>query len=102
MSRGNCPYAVESTASLLELILRDTEVIGSSYRPSQQELRLSYSMALIRFALALGLLSRSLIAYRYHAPYQIRQLACGPPPNDLLRSLDGVSCRSARPPPLVC
>ncbi|ORY52195.1 Las1-like-domain-containing protein [Leucosporidium creatinivorum] len=49
MARGSCPHAVESTASLLELLMRDTEVVGSSFRPSQQELRLSYSMALIRF-----------------------------------------------------
>lgn len=55
LSRGACPHEVESTASLLELLLRDdssmSSVASSSVlpRPSQQELRLSYSMALIRF-----------------------------------------------------
>ncbi|KAK4698133.1 ribosomal biogenesis protein LAS1, partial [Phenoliferia sp. Uapishka_3] len=50
LARGpNCPHAAESTASLLEIVLRDTEAVGSSNRPSQQELRLAYSMALIRF-----------------------------------------------------
>ncbi|KDE07268.1 hypothetical protein MVLG_02488 [Microbotryum lychnidis-dioicae p1A1 Lamole] len=49
MSRGNCPHAIESTASLLELVLRDTANVGPSQRPSQHELRLAYSMALIRF-----------------------------------------------------
>ncbi|KAL8279387.1 hypothetical protein RQP46_008199 [Phenoliferia psychrophenolica] len=50
LARGpNCPHAVESTASLLEIVLRDTEAVGTSQRPSQQELRLAYSMALIRF-----------------------------------------------------
>lgn len=48
MARGGCPHAIESTAALLELILRDAQVVGPSYRPSQHELRLSYSMALIR------------------------------------------------------
>ncbi|SCZ98430.1 BZ3500_MvSof-1268-A1-R1_Chr3-2g06364 [Microbotryum saponariae] len=50
MSRGNCPHAIESTASLLELVLRDTANVGPSQRPSQHELRLAYSMALIRYA----------------------------------------------------
>ncbi|SCV74661.1 BQ2448_7690 [Microbotryum intermedium] len=49
MSRGNCPHAIESTASLLEFVLRDTANVGPSQRPSQHELRLGYSMALIRF-----------------------------------------------------
>ena len=50
LARGpNCPHAVESTASLLEIVLRDTEAVGTSQRPSQQELRLAYSMALIRW-----------------------------------------------------
>ncbi|KAM0750536.1 Las1-domain-containing protein [Meredithblackwellia eburnea MCA 4105] len=50
LARGsNCPHSVESTATLLECILRDTQSEGTSVRPSQLELRLAYSMALIRF-----------------------------------------------------
>jgi len=62
-SRGTCPYAAETTANLLDSILRDAEVSASassstpstSYRPpglpygSTNELRLAYSMALTRF-----------------------------------------------------
>ncbi|GAA6037528.1 hypothetical protein JCM8097_008239 [Rhodosporidiobolus ruineniae] len=50
MARGTCPHAVESTANLLELLLRDTAPSTSSSAPvSPAELRLSYSMAIIRF-----------------------------------------------------
>ncbi|KAK4056423.1 rRNA-processing protein las1 [Microbotryomycetes sp. JL221] len=49
MMRGNCPHAAESTAALMELVLRDTARIGSSNRPTQLEQRLGYSMAIIRF-----------------------------------------------------
>ncbi|GAA5834526.1 hypothetical protein JCM11251_007032 [Rhodosporidiobolus azoricus] len=53
IARGNCPHAVESTANLLELILADSAGAGTSSGnetgPSAGELRLSYSMAMIRF-----------------------------------------------------
>ncbi|GAA6025862.1 hypothetical protein JCM10207_003236 [Rhodosporidiobolus poonsookiae] len=50
IARGYCPHAVESTANLLELILADSGPSTSSSRsPSPGELRLSYSMAIIRF-----------------------------------------------------
>ncbi|GAA5863546.1 hypothetical protein JCM8547_007281 [Rhodosporidiobolus lusitaniae] len=56
IARGNCPHAVESTANLLELVLRDSldAVTGAPSTskdvvPSASELRLSYSMAMIRF-----------------------------------------------------
>ncbi|GAA6018955.1 hypothetical protein JCM11491_005692 [Sporobolomyces phaffii] len=44
-SRNQCPSAVETTANLLRLILRD----AASSVPDAHELRLSYSMAIIRF-----------------------------------------------------
>ncbi|GAA5967169.1 hypothetical protein JCM3765_001551 [Sporobolomyces pararoseus] len=47
-SRKQCPSAVETTANLLRLILLDTSS-SSALRPSAHELRLSYSMAIIRF-----------------------------------------------------
>ncbi|GAA5939831.1 rRNA-processing protein LAS1 [Sporobolomyces koalae] len=46
-SRAQCPSAVETTAHLLRLILLDSDL--ASTRPSAHELRLSYSMTLIRF-----------------------------------------------------
>ncbi|GAA5868505.1 hypothetical protein JCM3774_005401 [Rhodotorula dairenensis] len=51
LHRGQCPHAVESTAALLQLILRDAEPSTSSaaHGVSEHELRLSYSMAVIRF-----------------------------------------------------
>ncbi|GAA5872576.1 hypothetical protein JCM1840_004841 [Sporobolomyces johnsonii] len=50
-TRPSCPHAVESTANFLELILRDSATPAQSggYRPSAHELRLGYSMAIIRF-----------------------------------------------------
>ncbi|GAA5926662.1 hypothetical protein JCM1841_003197 [Sporobolomyces salmonicolor] len=50
-TRASCPHAVESTANFLELILRDaaTPAQSGGYRPSAHELRLGYSMAIIRF-----------------------------------------------------
>ena len=51
LNRGQCPHAVESTAALLQLILRDGEPSTSTapYSVSEHELRLSYAMAIIRF-----------------------------------------------------
>ncbi|GAA5917496.1 hypothetical protein JCM6882_005489 [Rhodosporidiobolus microsporus] len=58
IARGNCPHAVESTANLLELILADSGSDSNSSSSSSEggaggrttpgELRLSYSMAIIR------------------------------------------------------
>ncbi|GAA5912639.1 rRNA-processing protein LAS1 [Sporobolomyces salmoneus] len=50
-SRNLCPSAVESTANLLNLILLDSSPSSSCHspRPSSSQLRLSYSMTLIRF-----------------------------------------------------
>ncbi|GAA5820654.1 hypothetical protein JCM10212_004320 [Sporobolomyces blumeae] len=49
-SRSTCPHAVESTANLVRLILVDADPSRrSSSKPSVHELRLSYSMAIIRF-----------------------------------------------------
>ncbi|POY75509.1 hypothetical protein BMF94_1411 [Rhodotorula taiwanensis] len=51
LHRGQCPHAVESTAALMQLILRDAEPSTShaAGAVSEHELRLSYSMAIIRF-----------------------------------------------------
>ncbi|BGP20324.1 hypothetical protein JCM10213_002047 [Rhodosporidiobolus nylandii] len=53
IARGNCPHAVESTANLLELLLADSQAAlpstSAARAPSPAELRLSYSMAMIRF-----------------------------------------------------
>ncbi|GAA5989055.1 hypothetical protein JCM11641_002310 [Rhodosporidiobolus odoratus] len=49
IARGNCPHAVESTANLLDLILVDRPSTSTARAPSPAELRLSYSMAIIRF-----------------------------------------------------
>ncbi|GAA5985704.1 hypothetical protein JCM10908_007080 [Rhodotorula pacifica] len=51
LNRGQCPHAVESTAALLQLILRDAQPSTSTAAQtvSEHELRLSYSMAIIRF-----------------------------------------------------
>uniref|UniRef100_A0A0K3CQ92 BY PROTMAP: gi/342319042/gb/EGU10994.1/ amino acid transporter [Rhodotorula glutinis ATCC 204091] n=1 Tax=Rhodotorula toruloides TaxID=5286 RepID=A0A0K3CQ92_RHOTO len=48
LARGNCPHAVESTAALLTLVLRDSN--PSHHAPhSTHDLRLSYAMAMVRF-----------------------------------------------------
>lgn len=97
LARGpNCPHAVESTASLLEIVLRDTAAVGSSQRPSQQELRLAYSMALIRYDK-----SRCWSEEGADPRSQVRQLARRPAPDDLLRTVHGIARGSARPSPLV-
>ncbi|BGP51858.1 rRNA-processing protein las1 [Rhodotorula kratochvilovae] len=51
LDRGGCPHAVESTAAILSLVLRDaapsTSLTGAAV--SDAELRLSYAMAIVRF-----------------------------------------------------
>ncbi|BGP27793.1 rRNA-processing protein las1 [Rhodotorula toruloides] len=47
IARGNCPHAVESTAALLTLVLRDSR--HDHVPHSTNDLRLSYSMAIVRF-----------------------------------------------------
>ena len=47
MSRGKVPHAIESTASLIEISLRDIGHLNSHV--SEYELRMQYSMAFIRY-----------------------------------------------------
>ncbi|CDR46478.1 RHTO0S12e04962g1_1 [Rhodotorula toruloides] len=48
LARGNCPHAVESTAALLTLVLRDSN--SPHHAPhSTHDLRLAYAMAIVRF-----------------------------------------------------
>ncbi|GAA6048588.1 hypothetical protein JCM3770_002043 [Rhodotorula araucariae] len=51
LDRGSCPHAVESTAAILSLVLRDaapsTSLSGAAV--SDADLRLSYAMAIVRF-----------------------------------------------------
>ncbi|GJN94484.1 hypothetical protein Rhopal_007564-T1 [Rhodotorula paludigena] len=50
LARGNCPHAAESTASLVDLVLRDAAPSTSlASAHSEHDLRLAYAMAMIRF-----------------------------------------------------